>query len=154
MNEILGQLGGLLRGSIPTIVLFLLSYFAYRFLVHNPLLKMLAERRARTQGAIEKSRADIAAAEQKTAEYEQRLRQARLQIVKSQEERLARLQQQRESSLAEARTLAEARVKAARAELESSAVEAKATLQSGSEALAKEIIRGIMRAVPERITAR
>jgi len=154
MDEILGQLGGLLRGSIPTIVLFLLSYIAYRVLVHKPLMKVLAERRSRTQGAVEKSRADIAAAEQKTAEYEQRLRQARLQISKNQEERMARLQHAREASLAEARALAEAKVKAARTELERSSAEAKASLQAHAEALAKEIIQTVMRTVPERMTAR
>ena len=134
-------------------VLFALLYLAYRSLVHKPLLKVLAERRARTQGAVEKSKADIAAAEKKTAEYEQRLRQARIEISKAQEERFARLQQIREAALAETRAVAEAKVKAARAELEKSAVEAKASLQANAQTLADEILRVIMR-VPERVAAR
>ena len=140
MDQILVQLGGLLRGSIPTMVLFALLYLAYRSLVHKPLLKVLAERRARTQGAVEKSKADIAAAEKKTAEYEQRLRQARIEQI-------------REAALAETRAVAEAKVKAARAELEKSAVEAKASLQANAQTLADEILRVIMR-VPERVAAR
>jgi len=153
MDQILVQLGGLLRGAIPTMVLFLLLYVAYRTLVHKPLLKVLDERRARTQGAVEKSKADIAAAEKKTAEYEQRLRQARIEISKANEERIARLQQMREAALTETRAVAEAKVKAARAELEKSAAAAKASLQANAEALASEILRVIVR-VPERAGAR
>jgi len=153
MDQILAQLGELLRGAIPTMVLFILLYIAYRTLVHKPLQKVLADRRARTQGAVEKSRADIAAAEKKTAEYEKRLRQARIEIAKAQEERFVRLQHMRETAIAETRAVAEAKVKAARTELEKSAAEAKTTLQANAEALAAEILRVIVR-VPERAGAR
>lgn len=148
MNEIFKQLAGLLVGSVPTVILFVLLYLAYRVLVHKPMLAVLAERRFRTIGAIEKSRADIAAVQQKTAEYEQRLRQARLAIFQTQEQRLAILNQTRETAMAEARTSAESRVKAARAEIEGSVVAAKLTLQANAEALANEIIRGIMKGAP------
>ena len=79
MDEILKQLGGLLLGSIPTIILFLVLFASYRSLVHVPLTKVLAERRTRTEGASGKARADMAAAEARTAEYEQRVREARAQ---------------------------------------------------------------------------
>ena len=80
MDEILGQLGGLLLGSVPTVVFIVLLYFIYTVVVHKPLVAVLAERRSRTEGAVEKARADIAKAEARTAEYEQRLREARLTI--------------------------------------------------------------------------
>ena len=63
MDEILGQLGGLLLGSVPTIIFIVLLYFIYSAAVHKPLVAVLAERRNRTEGAIEKARADIAQAE-------------------------------------------------------------------------------------------
>ena len=81
MNEILGQLGGLLLGSVPTIIFVVLLYGIYTVVVHKPLVKVLAERRSRTEGAIEKARADIAQAEARTAEYEQRLREARMTVI-------------------------------------------------------------------------
>ena len=77
MDETLRQLGGLLLGAVPTIIFLLALYGAYTVLVHRPLLNVLAERRTRTEGAVEKARAAIAYAEQRTADYEQRLREAR-----------------------------------------------------------------------------
>ena len=76
MNVILGQLGGLLLGSVPTIIFLVLLLVIYTYVVDKPLSKVLAERHSRTEGAIEKAKADIAQAEARTAEYEQRMREA------------------------------------------------------------------------------
>ena len=77
MDETLRQLGELLLGSVPTVILLTLLYVLYTAIVHKPLRRVLGERRSKTEGAVEKSRADIAAAEARTTEYEQRLREAR-----------------------------------------------------------------------------
>src|ERR1700746_412348 len=95
MDETLRQVGGLLLGSIPTIVFFLLLYCLYTFLVQRPLRRVLAERRALTQGAIEKARANVASAEARSTEYEQKLRDARLALFKAQEARRAKAAQAR-----------------------------------------------------------
>jgi hypothetical protein len=87
MEQTLRQLGELLLGAVPTVILLATLYILYTFIVHRPLTAVLAERRSRTQGAMEKARADIAAAEARTAEYEQRLREARQKIFKNQEAR-------------------------------------------------------------------
>src|ERR1700686_3677223 len=71
MDETLRQIGELLLGSVPTIIFFLLLYGLYTVIVHKQLARVLAERHARTQGAIEKAKADIATAEARAAEYEQ-----------------------------------------------------------------------------------
>ena len=63
MDETLRQLGGLLLGSIPTIIFFVLLYAIYTVLVHKPLVRVLAERRSKTEGAIEQARKAIALAE-------------------------------------------------------------------------------------------
>src|SRR3989442_12989523 len=83
MDEILAQLGGLLLGSVPTIIFLVLLYAIYTGLMHRPLVRVLAERHAKTEGAVEKARADIAAAEARTAEYDQRLREAAASGFKS-----------------------------------------------------------------------
>ena len=85
MDPLLKQVGDLLLGAVPTVVIFLLLYAIYTSLVGNPLRRTLDERRKRTEGAVIKARADIAAAEAKTQDYEQRLREARLVIFKAQE---------------------------------------------------------------------
>ena len=46
-------------------------------MVHNPLRQVLAKRHALTEGAVEQARKEIANAEARTAEYEQKLREAR-----------------------------------------------------------------------------
>ena len=142
--DTLRQLGGLLLGAIPTAVLLLLLYLAYHVLVHRPLERVLAERRARTEGAVEKARTDIAMAEMKTNEYEERLREAKLAIFKAQEARRQQAQQARSDAVAQARVRAYAQVKEAKLILERDVVVAKVTLQSEVERLANEIIRTIL----------
>src|SRR5947199_10634856 len=102
MDETLRQIGGLLLGYIPTVIFFLLLYGFYTVLVHKPLTRVLGERYARTQGAIEKAKSDIAAAEARTAEYEQRLRDARVALFKYQESRRAQASQVRADAVAQA----------------------------------------------------
>jgi F-type H+-transporting ATPase subunit b len=144
MDEILGQLGGLLLGSVPTIVFIVLLYFIYTSLVHKPLVAVLAERRSRTEGAVEKARADIAKAEGRTAEYEQRLREARMALFKSQESRRQAALQARAAAVAEARTKAQSEVDQARQAIEQDKVSAQSGLQAESGRLAAEIIRTVL----------
>ena len=144
MDEILGQLGGLLLGSVPTIIFIVLLFGIYTAVVHKPLVKVLAERHSRTEGAIEKAHADIAQAEARTAEYEQRLREARMTVFKSQEARRQLALQARAGAVAEARTRAQAQVEKARAAIEQDKVAAQTGLQAESGKLAAAIIRSVL----------
>src|SRR5437016_2119676 len=141
MDETLRQIGGLLLGSIPTVIFFLLLYGLYTVLVHKPLARVLAERHARTQGAIEKARADIKSAEERTAEYERQLREARLALFKAQESRRAQAAQARAAAIAEARSKAQAQIEQARTAIEREKLVAKQSLESEAGRLAAEIIR-------------
>ena len=67
MDQTLQQLGELLLGSVPTVILLALLYALYTVIVHKPLKRVLEERRSKTEGAVEKSKADIAAADARTA---------------------------------------------------------------------------------------
>jgi F-type H+-transporting ATPase subunit b len=144
MDEILRQLGGLLLGSVPTIIFVLLLWGTYTALVHKPLVKVLAERRSRTEGAIEKAQADIAQAEARTSDYEQRLREGRMAVFRSQEARRQLALQARASAVAEARARAQAQVEQARAAIEQDKVAAQASLQTESGKLATAIIRIVL----------
>ena len=144
MNEILGQLGGLLLGSVPTIILVILLFGIYTAVVHKPLTKVLAERHSRTEGAVEKARADIAQAEARTADYEQRLREARMAIFKSQEARRQLALQARAAAVAEARSRAQAHIEQVRAAIEQDKAAAQAGLQAESGKLATAIIRTVL----------
>ena len=148
MDQALFQaLEGFLIGAIPTIIFIFLLFLSYRSLVHKPLEKILRERYERTEGAVARAQADIAAAAAKTSEYEQRLREARQAIFKVQDARRQQLSQSREAALREARESAHKMVQEARASLEVEVREAKIRLQQEAEALAAEVIRTILKPV-------
>lgn len=144
MDETFKQLGELLLGSIPTIIFLVALYAVYLILVQKPLARVLAERRSKTQGAIEKAQADVAAAEAKTAEYEQRLREARTAMFQRQEARRQQALQIRAQAVADTRAKAQARVKQARTEIEQDKQTAQNALQGESARLATEIIRVVL----------
>jgi F-type H+-transporting ATPase subunit b len=147
MEETLRQLGGLLLGAIPTIVLFLVLLGSYRLILHNSLERTLTQRRERTEGAVAKARADIAAAEAKTTEYENALRDARLSIFKAQEQRRLKALELRQQAVAEARAKADARVREQRQAIETDLAHAKNNLQAEAERLATEVIQAVLKQV-------
>jgi F-type H+-transporting ATPase subunit b len=147
MDQTIRQLGGLLLGAVPTVLLLTTLYILYTVLVHKPLKAVLAERRSRSEGALEKARADIAAAEARTADYEQRLREARMKIFKNQEALRQQAMQSRAEAVAQARAKAQEQVKEARAGIEQDKQQALANLQSEASRLAAEIVRTVLRPV-------
>ncbi len=142
--EILHQLGGLVLGSVPTMVFFILLVAAYGILVRGPLDKTLAERRSRTSGAIEQARGAIAAAEAETTLYEEKLRAARSEIMAARERRLRQWQTERDEALAAARGLSQDRVKLARAEIESLSVGARKQIEEATVQLSEQILRAVL----------
>ena len=145
MDKVLHQIGELLLGSVPTILLFLLTWALYNFIVHRKLVAVLDERRARTEGAVEKAKHDIAAAEQKAAEYDERIRQARMAVMKAAEERRRQIMNARAKSLSEAKAQADAQVKTARAGLEKEVAQARQSLQAEAETLSNVIVRTVLK---------
>ena len=144
MDETLRQVGELLLGSIPTILFMLALWGSYAVLVHRPLTQVLSDRRSKTEGAIERARADIAAAEARTAEYEQRLREARIALFRSQEERRQKAVERRAAMLEEARRRAQDEIEKARAAIEQEKVAAQERLQADTSNLAAEIVRVVL----------
>ncbi len=144
MDQTLHQLGELLLGSVPTVILLALLYLLYTFIVHKPLGRILEERRGKTEGAVEKSRADIAASEARTGEYEQRLREARAAVFRAQEARRQAALQARTSAVNQARSKAQAQVTAAKSGIEADRVAAEKSLRGEAATLAQEIVRRVL----------
>jgi F-type H+-transporting ATPase subunit b len=144
MDQTLNQLGELLLGAVPTVILLALLYALYTAIVHQPLRRVLEERRSKTEGAVEKSKADIAAADARTSEYEQRLREARAAVFRAQEARRQEALQSRSNAVSEARARAQAEVQAAKAGIESDRAAAEKGLLGEAEALAREIMRRVL----------
>ena len=144
MDQTLHQLGELLLGAVPTVILLALLYALYTSIVHKPLERVLEERRSKTEGAVEKSRADIAAAEARTAEYEQKLREARAAVFRAQEAKRQTALQARTNAVAEARSRAQAQVQAAKTDIEKDRATAEKGLHGEAAALAQEIVRRVL----------
>ena len=144
MDDTLRQLGELLLGSVPTVILLALLYVLYTLIVHKPLRRVLEERHNKTEGAVEKSKADIAAAEARTTEYEHKMREARAAIFRAQEARRKSALEARSQAVSDARTAAQAQVQAARADIERDRAAAEKNLEGEAAALAEEIVRRVL----------
>jgi F-type H+-transporting ATPase subunit b len=144
MGQTLNQIGELMLGSVPTIVLFLLLIIAYNLLVQRPLNKVLAERRSRTSGAVEQAKGAISAAEAETSVYEDKLRAAKSEIFRARELKLKAWAAEREAALEDARNQTQKRVLNARLEIEQSAAMARQQIESASAALGAQILRAVL----------
>jgi F-type H+-transporting ATPase subunit b len=144
MDQTLRQLGELLLGAVPTVILLALLYALYTVIVHKPLQAVLADRRSKTEGAVEKSKVDIAAAEARTAEYEQKLREARAAVFRAQEAQRQAALQARTNAVNEARTKAQTQIQAAKADIETDRIAAQAGLHGEAAQLAQEIVRRVL----------
>jgi len=146
MEQTLKQLGELLLGAIPTMVLLLALYGLYHVIVHKPLEAVLAERRKRTQGAAEQARADIAVAAQRAKDYETHLREAQLAIFKALDNRRKQAIETRAAAVAQARERAQQQIAQAKAQVEQDAASARATLEQDADRIANQIIGTILQA--------
>ena len=147
MEALLQSLESFFLGAVPTVILFLLLYALYRVLVHMPLRKVLAERQTLTEGTLAKAKADIAAAAAKTSDYEQKLRDARINIFKTQEQRKQQLLQARDAAVAEARERTHKMVSEARASLDQEMAQSQTRLQADAESLAADVMRSVLKPV-------
>jgi F-type H+-transporting ATPase subunit b len=144
MEDIVQQVGALLLGAVPTILLFVVLVAAYQLLVQGPLNRVLAERRARTEGAVENAHKAIADAEAKAAEYADKLRLARAEIFKMREQRAKQRNSEREAALDGARKAAGAKAGEARAEIDAETERARQAIQGSAGELANQVVRAVL----------
>ena len=144
MEQLLAQVGALLVGAIPTAALFLVLVLAYQFLMQSPLTAILKKRRAVTVGAMEDARKAIEQAENRTAEYATKLRQARAEAYKLREERMKQWNQERDAALDKARKSATDKVSQAAAQVEAEAAQARQAIQASAAELARQAVRAVL----------
>jgi F-type H+-transporting ATPase subunit b len=142
--EILEQVGQFLLGSIPTALLFIALVLSYQFLIQGPLTRTLKERRARTEGALEEAHKAIARAEARAAEYANKLRRARGEILRIREQRIKQWNAERDAVLDSARKAAGLKVSQAKAELETEAASARQAIQASAGDLAGRVVRAVL----------
>jgi len=132
--EILHQLGELFLQAVPTVLIILVFYGLMRVLFFQPVLRVMAERDARTVGARKAAESAQAAANEKVKQYQDALRDARAKVYNEQEAARKKILDERAAKLKDAR--------------------AKAAVQvgQGKERVAKELtaaLRDVETAVPQ-----
>jgi len=148
MSDLVHQLGELFLRAVPVAVIVLLFYVIMRSIFFQPLLKVMAERDARTIGAQKAAEAAQAAAAEKVRQYEEALRQARAKVYAEQEADRRKLMDERAAMLKAARGKADAEVNAAKERVAGEFAGAKKEIEGGTAQLAGEIARRVLQAPP------
>jgi len=144
MEQTLHALAGILQKAALTIGLLLLLHFYLKAMLFGPLEEVLKERDQLTKGARKAAEQSLAAADKKTQEYEAKLREARAEVYKEQEEIRRRWIEEQASQIAQAREWNAAAVRKAREEIVAEAAEARRSLTESSGALADEIATAVL----------
>lgn len=144
MEQTLHALAGILQKAALTVALLLLLHFYLKAMLLGPLEKVLKERDRLTKGAREAGAQSRAAADKKTQEYEAKLREARAEVYKEQEEIRRRWLEDQASEVAQARERNAAAVRRAREEIVAEAAAARRSLTESSGALADEIATAVL----------
>ena len=144
MPDLVHQLGELFLGAVPVALIVLVFYLILRSLFFQPLLKVMAERDARTLGAQKSAEAAQTAAAEKIRQYEEALKQARARVYAEQEAARKKLMEERAAFLKEARAKAAAEVNAGKQGIEKEFAAAKKELQATAAQLSVEIARRVL----------
>lgn len=144
MNQLLTQIGDLVLGSIPTLILFILLVLGYRFILYGRLMAVREDRRERTAGAQEKARLAMAQADLRSQEYEARLRAARADLMRRREQRVQQWNAEREQALAAVRVAAQEKTRAAQQALAAQTAEARRQIEVSAPELATRVLAAVL----------
>jgi len=144
MEQIFETLKGIIVRALPTFFLVILLHWYLKKVLFQPMERVLEERRLKTEGAVEASEASLAQVQQKLADYEQSLGDARAEIYREHEEGRKRLADQQARSVEIAREKTSERVTAAKAEIAAEAEKATASLAAEAERLATQIASQVL----------
>jgi F-type H+-transporting ATPase subunit b len=148
MSDLVHQIGELFLRAVPVALIVLLFYFIMRSIFFRPLLKVMAERDARTQGAQKAAEVAQNSAAEKIRQYEEALKQARAKVYMEQEAERKKLLDERAVFLKDARTKANAEVNSAKERVAGEFSSVKKELETTTSQLANEIANRILQAPP------
>src|SRR5208282_3731093 len=148
MTDLVHQIGELFLRAVPVALIVLIFYFIIRSVFFQPLLKVMAERDARTLGAQKAAEAAQAAAAEKIKQYEDALKQARAKVYVEQEAERKKLLDERAAFLKEARVKASGEVNVAKERVAGELAAAKKEIEATVAQLSMEIARRVMQTPP------
>jgi len=148
--EIVQQLGQLFLEAVPTIIIILLFYLVLKYTFFGPLMRVMAEREARTEGARREAEASQAAAKEKIGAYEDALRKARTAVYAEQDTARRAIMESRAAAAREARNRAMDRVKSQKDGIAREVAAAREQLEAASPQLAAEMVGRLFNPSPGR----
>jgi F-type H+-transporting ATPase subunit b len=148
MQEIVHQLGELFLQAVPTVLIVLAFYLMMRGLFFKPLLRVIAEREARTAGARKAAATAEAAAGEKVKQYQDALKLARAQLYAEQEAARKKALDERAVVLKDARGKAAAEVTAGKERVAKEMAAARREIEGTVGQLASEIAQRVMESAP------
>lgn len=144
MDSLVHQLGELFLGAAPTVLIVLVFYLIFRSVFFKPLLAVMAEREARTEGARKAAATAQATAAERVRQYQDSLKQARAQVYAEQESARQTQLQERAVLLKEARAKAAAEVNAAKSRIAAELASARREVETTVPQLSSEIARRVL----------
>lgn len=144
MDQIGDQLGELLLGALPTVVIVTLFIIFMRWAFWTPFQRVLEQREAATIGARKDADEMLTRAEEKVREYDDALREVRAEIYREQEEARRKALDERTRAIADTREKAGQMIQKAKAEIASEVETARKDLDSQVKKLAKEITQTLL----------
>ncbi len=146
--EMLRQLEDLFLQSIPTVIMVLLFYAVLNYTFFKPLMRVMEERSARTEGARREAEASQAAAREKVQAYEEALRKARAAVHAEQDAARRALLDERAAQAKTARAHAMEQVQGEKDAIAKEVAAARGQLESTVPALAAEMVRTLIEVRP------
>jgi F-type H+-transporting ATPase subunit b len=146
--SLIHQLGDLLIRAVPVAVIVLIFYVLMRSLFFKPVLKVMAERQARTLGAQKEAEAAQAAAAEKIKQYQEALKQAKAKVYLEQEAQRKKLLDERAAFLKQARAESSVEVNQAKDRVAGELESAKKDIEATAADLAREITRRVLEVRP------
>jgi F-type H+-transporting ATPase subunit b len=144
MDQTFQALGGILLKAIPTAVLLLVLYFYLKAMMFGPLAKIMKERDALTKGARKTAEQSLARADERAQEFETKLRDARGEVYKENEEIRKKWIAEQSVHIQKAKVAAEGSIQSSKTAIAQEAATAKQNLTDQSTALAEQIATAVL----------
>jgi F-type H+-transporting ATPase subunit b len=144
MQQTLHALGGILLKSIPTVVLLLFLYFYLKSMLFGPLNRVLEQREELTAGTRHAAQKSLKEAERKVSEYEAKMREARAEVYREQEETRKNWLADQASQIDSARERSGQTVQQAKELMTVEMTAARQSLAESSTALADQIANSVL----------
>ena len=148
MPDLVHQIGELFLRAVPVALIVLIFYLLLRSWFFRPILKVMAEREARTVGAQKAAETAQAAAWEKEKQYQEALKQAKARVYQDQEAERKKLLDERAAMLKETRTKVTEEVGTAKQRVTREVAEAAKEIEASAVELAREIAGRVLRVPP------